>query len=132
MFLAAHAAPIFLDRRRAPAHTMTSAHSSMYCITLFRGKTPLGTICALKPTTLSNRGRTLLTFWPASCTLTRFPLFLMRPLIFKSNYDGTVLKQSADRAIIQAEISSYAPYAGFHTSYIEASPSSCLRTIHTC
>jgi len=45
---------------------------------------------------------------------TRFPLFLMLPLDFKSNYDGiTVLKQSANRAIILAKILCYAPHAGF-------------------
>ena len=33
-------------------------------------KSPPSTTCALEPTTLSYRGRTLGTFWPISCTLT--------------------------------------------------------------
>ena len=43
-----------------------------------------------------------------------FPLFLMLPLNFNTNYDGiTVVKQSANHAIILANILSYAPRAGF-------------------
>ena len=45
---------------------------------------------------------------------TLFPLFVMLPLSFNSNYDDiTVLKQSANRAIILAKILSYSPRARF-------------------
>jgi len=53
-----------------------------------------------------------------------FPLFLMLPLSFKTNYDVlTVLRQSAHRAIILAKILSYALRSGF-PHFLEAFPSS--------
>src|SRR6218665_2743300 len=53
--------------------------------------------------------------------------FLMLPLSFLTNYDGTcipVLKQNANCAIILAKLLSYAPGAGF-PHFLETSTSSC-------
>ena len=55
--------------------------------------------------------------------------FLMLSLSFNINFDDiTVLKQSANRAIIRAKILFYAPRARFPHS-LEAFPSSSLMTL---
>ena len=54
------------------------------------------------------------------------PTILMLPLSFNTNHNGiTVLKQSANHAIILAKILSYAPRAGF-PHFLEALPFSLL------
>src|SRR6218665_1580609 len=65
---------------------------------------------------------------------TRFPLFLMLSLSFKSNYDGiTVLKQSANRALI-LEKDLVLRSSCRVPNFLKAKPSYCseLYSIHPC